>query len=83
MLRRFARLLFNDRYDVLRKEGKLGGAAYEYLREHLGHYKALLDKYAVKQDDLERARRVGRVCGLEMTKKPQPRRPEPAADPQH
>jgi hypothetical protein len=72
---RISRLLFfNNRYATLRKEGKLGGEAYEYLIAKLDSYKALLDKYAVTQDEVERAKKVAAMCGLEMTNKPDPRR---------
>ena len=37
------------------------------LQEHLAHYKTLQNAYGVKQSDVERARKVAQLCGLEVT----------------
>ena len=49
-------------------EDVLGGKAYAYLRDQLTHYRSLQGEYAVKQTDVERARKAGNMCGLEFTK---------------
>lgn len=40
---------------------------YKFLEKHLDTYKRLQSVYAVKQSDVERARRAGQQCGLEFT----------------
>ncbi|ESL09625.1 hypothetical protein TRSC58_02652 [Trypanosoma rangeli SC58] len=51
-------------------ECALSGKEYAILREKLQHYRGLQNRYAVKQDDIERARRAARYSGLEFTPKP-------------
>ncbi|RNF25588.1 uncharacterized protein Tco025E_02177 [Trypanosoma conorhini] len=47
----------------------LGGKEYAILCEKLQHYRGLQNRYAVKQDDIERAKRAARYSGLEFTPK--------------
>ncbi|RNF11380.1 hypothetical protein TraAM80_00997 [Trypanosoma rangeli] len=51
-------------------ECALSGKEYAILREKLQHYRGLQNRYAVKQDDIERAKRAARYSGLEFTPKP-------------
>ncbi|KAG8347366.1 hypothetical protein TRVL_01801 [Trypanosoma vivax] len=48
----------------------LSGPDYALLRERLRHYRSLQNTYAVKQSDIERARRAAHYSGLEFTSKP-------------
>ncbi|KAH9589359.1 hypothetical protein LSM04_007366 [Trypanosoma melophagium] len=55
-------------------ECPLSGPEYKLLQEKLQHYRSLQNTYAVKQDDIERAKRAARYSGLEFTAK-KPRMP--------
>ncbi|ORC92568.1 uncharacterized protein TM35_000033210 [Trypanosoma theileri] len=50
-------------------ECPLSGPEYKLLLEKLQHYRSLQNVYAVKQDDIERARRAAHYSGLEFTAK--------------
>lgn len=50
-------------------ESPLNSAPYKFLREHLVEYSKLQQTYAVKQSEVERARRAAHMCGLEFTGK--------------
>jgi hypothetical protein len=62
-------------YDVLLgdRNSTLSQQEYGHLRRFLASYKELQGHYAVKQNDIERARRAAEVCGLEMLR-PKPRK---------
>lgn len=50
------------------KDSGLCSEEYQFLRQHIAAYKGLQTAYAVKQSDVERARKVAQQCGLEFTK---------------
>lgn len=50
------------------KDPGLCSEEYKFLRRHIATYKRLQSAYAVKQSDVERARKVAQQCGLEFTK---------------
>ncbi|KEG14963.1 hypothetical protein DQ04_00241050 [Trypanosoma grayi] len=50
-------------------ECPLSGPEYVLLQEKLQHYRTLQNTYAVKQDDIERAKRAAHYSGLEFTPK--------------
>lgn len=45
---------------------------YTFMRDRLNEYAALQNAYAVKQTDVERAKRAAHMCGLEFTEKKAP-----------
>lgn len=45
----------------------LASPAYRFLLDKLQGYRELQSAYAVKQTEIERARKAAAVCGLEMT----------------
>ena len=47
----------------------LAGGEYQFLQRNLAVYQKMQNEYAVKQNDIERAKKAGQVCGLEMTKR--------------
>ena len=49
------------------KNSILSGQAYAYLQKQIFAYRELQAAYAVKQTDVERARKAAAMCGLEMT----------------
>lgn len=55
--------------ELSQSEKLLGCKEYKFLRNHLTEYKRLQTCYAVKQSDVERARRAANQCGLEFTGK--------------
>ncbi|RNC43429.1 hypothetical protein TcCL_NonESM06867 [Trypanosoma cruzi] len=63
---------FSKRLKELESDSEctLSGKEYALLREKLQQYRSLQNKYAVKQDDIERAKRAARYSGLEFTPKP-------------
>lgn len=50
-------------------EHALGGREYHFMRERLEEYRNLQQTYAVKQTEVERARKAANMCGLEFTGK--------------
>lgn len=48
-------------------ESPLGKNEYNFMRERLAEYSALQLDYAVKQTEVERARKAANMCGLEFT----------------
>ncbi|KPI89617.1 hypothetical protein ABL78_1282 [Leptomonas seymouri] len=50
-------------------EHALSGREYRFMRERLEEYRNLQQTYAVKQTDVERARKAANMCGLEFTGK--------------
>lgn len=57
-------------------ESPLNSPEYSFMREKLLAYSALQKTYAVKQTEVERARRAAHMCGLEFTGK-KPRKENP------
>jgi hypothetical protein len=52
----------------LAEEGNvLVGPEYSFLQRQLAGYKLLQNEYAVKQNDIERAKKAAEVCGLKFT----------------
>lgn len=47
----------------------LSGPEYGFMRERLAEYSKLQQTYAVKQTEVERARKAANMCGLEFTGK--------------
>lgn len=45
----------------------LGSGTYAFLLARLQNYRELQSAYAVRQNDVERARKAGQMCGLEFT----------------
>lgn len=62
--------IFLSRLAEMEKMNDIGlcSEEYKFLRKHLDTYKQLQSVYAVKQSDVERARRAAQQCGLEFTK---------------
>eukprot|EP00796_Vickermania_ingenoplastis_P013391 gene13390-9216_t len=61
---------FNTRLNQLKdSQESLGCEEYRFLRSHLQNYRKLQACYAVKQTDVERARKAANLCGLEFTGK--------------
>ncbi|GET91345.1 hypothetical protein, conserved [Leishmania tarentolae] len=50
-------------------EHALSGPEYAFMRDRLAEYKTLQQTYAVKQTEVERARKAANMCGLEFTGK--------------
>lgn len=50
-------------------EHALSGREYQFMRERLEEYRNLQQAYAVKQTEVERARKAANMCGLEFTGK--------------
>ncbi|KAG5495308.1 hypothetical protein GH5_02963 [Leishmania sp. Ghana 2012 LV757] len=50
-------------------EHPLSGPEYAFMRDRLAEYRKLQQKYAVKQTEVERARKAANMCGLEFTGK--------------
>jgi 5-bromo-4-chloroindolyl phosphate hydrolysis protein len=50
-------------------EHALAGREYQFMRERLEEYRKLQQTYAVKQTEVERARKAANMCGLEFTGK--------------
>uniref|UniRef100_A0A7S1W230 Uncharacterized protein n=1 Tax=Neobodo designis TaxID=312471 RepID=A0A7S1W230_NEODS len=49
------------------KDSVLAGESYSFLQSQVDAYRELQAQYAVKQTDVERARKAAAMCGLEMT----------------
>ena len=65
---------FYPRYQELCQKGEvLGSNEYKYLSEKLDEYAEFQQKYAVKQSEIERTKRVANYCGLDF---PEPHRRE-------
>lgn len=64
-------LTFAERFEKMRTdpENPLSCSEYTYMRERLAEYSALQTTYAVKQTEVERARKAANMCGLEFTGK--------------
>lgn len=62
---------FAQRLEELKKDpnSPLSGPEYCFMRKKLATYSSLQQTYAVKQTDVERARRAANMCGLEFTGK--------------
>ena len=45
----------------------LASPAYAFLQARIDDYRGLMSQYAVKQTEVERARKAAAMCGLEMT----------------
>ncbi|KAG5470410.1 hypothetical protein LSCM1_01654 [Leishmania martiniquensis] len=50
-------------------EHPLNGPEYAFMRDRLVEYRKLQETYAVKQTEVERARKAANMCGLEFTGK--------------
>ncbi|CAJ1032176.1 hypothetical protein, conserved [Leishmania lindenbergi] len=50
-------------------EHPLSGPEYAFMRDRLAEYRKLQQAYAVKQTEVERARKAANMCGLEFTGK--------------
>ncbi|KAG5496075.1 hypothetical protein JKF63_02373 [Porcisia hertigi] len=48
-------------------EHALSGPEYAFMRDRLAEYRKLQQTYAVKQTEVERARKAANMCGLEFT----------------
>ena len=48
------------------KSSSLSHRDFHILQEKIAFYKTLQGAYAVKQDDIERAKRAANMCGLDM-----------------
>ncbi|CAC9522820.1 hypothetical protein conserved [Leishmania donovani] len=55
-------------------EHALSGPEYAFMRDRLAEYRKLQQTYAVKQTEVERARKAANMCGLEFTGKGSPSR---------
>lgn len=62
---------FNEKMQKLQAdpEHPLSGREYHFMRERLEEYRNLQQTYAVKQTEVERARKAAHMCGLEFTGK--------------
>jgi hypothetical protein len=61
-------MAFGKRYAEKLKDPKsvLAHNDFHILQDKLTFYKTLQGEYAVKQDDIERAKRAANMCGLDM-----------------
>ncbi|KAK7199620.1 hypothetical protein NESM_000007100 [Novymonas esmeraldas] len=66
-----AHFSFREKMDKLRAdpESGLNGPEYAFMRDRLAEYSKLQQTYAVKQTEVERARKAANMCGLEFTGK--------------
>ncbi|EPY25143.1 hypothetical protein STCU_02519 [Strigomonas culicis] len=62
---------FSKRFEELKHSSSspLNGPEYSFMRDRLSDYSALQKAYAVKQTEVERARKAAQMCGLEFTGK--------------
>ncbi|EPY40751.1 hypothetical protein AGDE_03176 [Angomonas deanei] len=62
---------FSRKMEELKKNtsSPLNTGDHDYLRERLAEYSKLQKTYAVKQTEVERARKAAQMCGLEFTGK--------------
>ncbi|CBH16641.1 uncharacterized protein TEOVI_000824800 [Trypanosoma equiperdum] len=63
---------FAKRFEEMKNDEScpLSGPEYALLLEKVEHYRSLQNTYAVKQSDIERAKRAAHYSGLEFTPKP-------------
>ncbi|KPA84499.1 putative mitochondrial hypothetical protein [Leptomonas pyrrhocoris] len=62
---------FSDKMQKLQADPDhaLNGRDYRFMRERLEEYRKLQQTYAVKQTEVERAKKAANMCGLEFTGK--------------
>ncbi|KAJ9436375.1 hypothetical protein DIPPA_09563 [Diplonema papillatum] len=70
MRRSMVALCYRARYDQLRADptSVLGGKTYSFLQSELHEYVTLLQKYGVKQSEMERVKRLSDVLGYNQVK---------------